>query len=541
MSSFLYGLWKRSGLFSQYRERLYGYFSAIYPFQNLTIQKRIMQLMAVIIVSGLISAVFLFSFGGLSPAYAIFCLCIIILVQRYVVYGIFFREQQQLKKQLLTYLTRLGNIYASTKDLEIAVYKAIDEKDTRMATHGNLLNELLDKNALSGGRDEYLSQYVRSIETTHLAQLYMICEMTDTYGDNKKNGYSNFLMNISYIKENVRMELILMQKRKNEFAMLGIISFLPFFLMRPIEHWARGVSDSLVPYYDGMMGMAGTAIVFIMVCVCFYIVQCFQFPAEFNNVNVSAPVKLPHFMHGIDMGINGLLQRKMYRSYEKSMKKARFIEEAGCGSLITHYRKRIFFGVAAGAITVIAVSEIHLRIYYGIIIFILAVALGSALPEAMVIIKHNDYQHRKESEILDLQTIILMLVNIKQMTIENLLRNMEDFSFCFKTAVEKAVDLYQESGVKSLELVLEEESSAQFEHLIEGLITCDKVPADEAFADLGEERSYYMKQRQEETEFTLRNQSALTQMLSFLPFSVVVIIKLVVPFVLDGLSAIGTF
>ncbi|MCR5785541.1 MAG: hypothetical protein K6G40_07870 [Eubacterium sp.] len=541
MRVWLYGLWKRRGLMSDLRERMYSHYSVIYPLREETVRKKVMNCVFISAAVFILGGGFLLSFGGRDVSYLMFCLFILILLQRFVIYGIFSRDEEKLKEELLEYLSHLTGSYASDKSLEEAVIKAVNEKHTKMATHGNMLNELMDKNALSGEREEYLSRYVKSIATTHLAQLYMVCEMTDKYGDTSMGSFSGFVTNINYIKENVRGELLMMKKRKNEFAMLGFISFLPFFLMRPMEMWARSVSDSLIPYYDGRIGIMGSAIVFVFTAVCFYLVQSFEYPSEFNVSKRAGERHLPKWLEILDEKFSRFMQRIIYGNYERSLKKARFIEEGTGKSLMEYYKSRLFSAVTGAFFAGIILSQASSGIWKGTLIILAAGATFSFLPYASAIIKHNNFTERKKTEVLMLQTVILILTQIKQMSVEVLLKNMEDFSFCYKTMIEKASDLYMECGAKGLTDVALDKSERELSHIFEGIISCDKVSVDKAFSDLKEERAYYAATLIEEKSHIMRNEAALSKMLSFLPFSVVVIIKLVVPFVMDGLSKIGTF
>ena len=539
MRAWLYGRWKKSGLLADFRSRIHSYYSVIYPMREELAEKKTVSVAFICIAVFIAGGGFLMSFGGRDASYVVFCLCILILLQRYVTYAIFSREAVKLKEEMLVYLTRLTSSFAADKDLEEALGRAVDEKQPRMANHGNLFCELMDKNALSGEREEYLSQYVRNISTTHLAELYMICEMTDYYGDGRINGFSRFITNINYIKENIREELLLGRKRKNEFAMLAVISFLPFFLMRPIEAWARSVADSLLPYYEGRIELFGTAMVFIFTSVCFYVIQLLEFPSEFETVRVEKSV--PVFMKKADEKISDLIRKIIYANYTKSLKKSVFIEEATGEGLVEYYRRRLLWAAAGFLLTAFVCGEamgLRARVTAPAI---LAGAVSSFVPYAFVIIRHNAFAGRKKGEILVLETVILILSGIKKITVDEILKNMEDFSVCYKKRIEKAVDLYQEKGTESLAEFVEEEKDDKIAHLFEGLMACDRVEPDEAFTDLKEDRAYYMAILNEEGEFAMKNEAALAKMLSFLPFFAVVLIKLVIPFVLDGLDKIGSF
>ena len=539
MRVWLYGRWKRSGLFAGFRERLHLHFSVIYPMREEMAEKKAVNITFIQIAVFLAGGGFLMSFGGRNASYILFCLCILFLLQRYVTYAVFSRELCLLKEEMLAYLSRLTALFASERDLEDALGKAVDERQQRMGTHGTFLSDMMDKNSLSGEKEEYLSQYVGNLATTHLAQLYMVCELTDVYGDSNINGMSSFVTNINYIKENVRGELLLYHKRKNEFAMLSVISFIPFFLMRPMEMWARSVSASLLPYYEGKIELLGTAMVFVFTAVCFYLVQAFELPAEF--MSEKSETGRNGFWKKADEKISDIIGKIIYVNYGKSLKKSRFIEEALGISLMDYYRKRLLWGAAGFGLGLFPAAEIFGRGVKTLPVGLFLAAAMSFIPYISAAVKHNGFTKRKKSEVLMLQTVILIMSSIKKITVDDILENMEAFSRCYKKEIEKTVDMYREKGTDCLKEMTQEVTDENMTHIFEGLAACDKVEPDMAFSDLKEERNYYMATLNEEALYTMKNEAALSKMLSFLPFCAVVLIKLVIPFVLDGLDKIGSF
>jgi hypothetical protein len=70
---------------------------------------------------------------------------------------------------------------------------------------------------------------------------------------------------------------------------------------------------------------------------------------------------------------------------------------------------------------------------------------------------------------------------------------------------------------------------------------CEELPVEEAFLNLEDEREYFLKKNMEERKNYQGECIALAKMAAYLPMFLLIILKLVVPFVAEGLSELHAY
>ena len=76
---------------------------------------------------------------------------------------------------------------------------------------------------------------------------------------------------------------------------------------------------------------------------------------------------------------------------------------------------------------------------------------------------------------------------------------------------------------------------------MDALIACDEIPVAQAFYDIEGERAYDMEQYRKKEEAAQREKAALARVIAFLPFVAVLALWMIVPFVLEGLTQLGSY
>ena len=79
------------------------------------------------------------------------------------------------------------------------------------------------------------------------------------------------------------------------------------------------------------------------------------------------------------------------------------------------------------------------------------------------------------------------------------------------------------------------------ERICDALEFCEELPVEEAFLNLEDEREYFLKKNMEERKNYQGECIALAKMSAYLPMFLLIILKLVVPFVAEGLSELQAY
>ena len=94
-------------------------------------------------------------------------------------------------------------------------------------------------------------------------------------------------------------------------------------------------------------------------------------------------------------------------------------------------------------------------------------------------------QLEMEDEVMQFQTIILMLMRIERVNVEIILEWLERYSNIFKAPITKCVNNYEAGAWEALEEMKEEVSYPQLVRIIESLqAAVEKIPIKDAFDEL---------------------------------------------------------
>ena len=110
-------------------------------------------------------------------------------------------------------------------------------------------------------------------------------------------------------------------------------------------------------------------------------------------------------------------------------------------------------------------------------------------------------QLEMEDEVMQFQTIILMLMRIERVNVEIILDWLERYSNIFKDPITKCVNNYESGAWEALEAMKEDVTYQPFIRMIESMqAAVEKIPIVDAFDELDTERDYYQAKRKESNE-----------------------------------------
>ena len=141
-----------------------------------------------------------------------------------------------------------------------------------------------------------------------------------------------------------------------------------------------------------------------------------------------------------------------------------------------------------------------------------------------------------ENEVMQFQTIILMLMKIERVNVEIILEWLERYSNIFREPITKCVNNFESGGWEALEELKEDVSYLPFIRIIESMqAAVEKIPIQDAFDELDSERAYYQEKRKESNERLISKKGLIGKAIGFAPMICMFVGYLIVPLVVIGL------
>lgn len=164
--------------------------------------------------------------------------------------------------------------------------------------------------------------------------------------------------------------------------------------------------------------------------------------------------------------------------------------------------------------------------------------IGYMGPKLMLMFQKILRKLEIENEIMQFQTIILMLMKIERVSVEIILEWLERYANIFKEPITKCVNNYEAGAWEALEELKEEVSAQQFIRIVESLqAAVEKIPIAQAFDELDNEREYYQEKRKETNEKLISRKGLIGKVVGFAPMVGLFVFYLIVPLVAIGLMS----
>ena len=195
---------------------------------------------------------------------------------------------------------------------------------------------------------------------------------------------------------------------------------------------------------------------------------------------------------------------------------------------------------AALFLQVRAYHEIRI-VWYHILFIVVVSILAFQIPELFLVADRWKSREKRMSECLRLQTVVLLLIHYEKTTVEEILSQMENFAVLFQSQMAEAVDHFSYDRIRSLQKLKQEIPDEPVQRICDALEFCEELPVEEAFLNLEDEREYFLKKNMEERKNYQGECIALAKMAAYLPMFLLIILKLVVPFVAEGLSELQAY
>lgn len=157
-------------------------------------------------------------------------------------------------------------------------------------------------------------------------------------------------------------------------------------------------------------------------------------------------------------------------------------------------------------------------------------------PIGLLIFQKRMRQIEMEDEVMQFQTIIMMLMKIERVNVEIILEWIERYSNIFRGPITKCVNNYESGPWEALEELKNDVSYLPLVRIVESLqAAVEKIPIPDAFDELDTERTYYQEKRKESNERLIAKKGRIGKLIGFAPMVVLFVGYLIIPLVAIGM------
>ena len=179
--------------------------------------------------------------------------------------------------------------------------------------------------------------------------------------------------------------------------------------------------------------------------------------------------------------------------------------------------------------------------WFEILIALVLMIIGYMSPVILLYFQYKIRLMEMEDEVMQFQTIILMLMRIERVNVEIILEWLERYSNIFREPISRCVNNYESGAWEALEVLKNETNYQLFIRIVESLqAAVEKIPIIDAFDELDSERDYYQAKRQESNERLIARKGRIGRLIGFAPMVVMFVGYLIVPLVAIGLTSMGS-
>ena len=176
--------------------------------------------------------------------------------------------------------------------------------------------------------------------------------------------------------------------------------------------------------------------------------------------------------------------------------------------------------------------------WFEILVALVVMVLAYNIPVWLLVFQKIMRQMDMENEVMQFQTIILMLMKIERVNVEMILEWLERYSNIFKEPISRCVNNYESGPWEALEELKNDLSFQQLIRIVESLqAAVEQIPIREAFDELDTERAYHQEKRKESNDRTISRKSMIGKVIGFAPMVVLFVGYLIAPLCLIGMTS----
>ncbi len=186
------------------------------------------------------------------------------------------------------------------------------------------------------------------------------------------------------------------------------------------------------------------------------------------------------------------------------------------------------------------INSEYMQWFEFLLAFVFAI-VGYMAPVWILFFQQKMRELEMEDEVMQFQTIILMLMRIERVNVEIILEWLERYSNIFYEPITRCVNNYESGPWESLEDLKNDITYEPLIRIVESLqAAVEKIPIRDAFDELDSERDYYREKRKESNERLIKRKGMIGKGIGFAPMICMFVGYLIVPLVFIGLTSMST-
>ncbi len=509
--------------------------SIIYPEnRDKVIRTTVLEIVKIIVIN-IIVFLALVIYGKVDIFYIFMCFIVMYILSKSIMYSKFDNLDIKLLKQFEKFLQEVRFQFKYDGMIDEALQEALQNADYEMYLQGNMILESLNE------KDN--NNYIETAPNNFFLNFYALCETVKKYGDKVKDEKSLFVSNLSYLKDDINIEILKREKINALFMGLTGVVVMPVFAIKPICIWGINSIPKLSDYYNGIAGKLSFVAITLVTFFVFNVIIKMKYPIEFDN-HKSDWIKDILNIKWIDT----LLMKIISSNYKKYYEMDRFlksivykynIKEFTVYRIITSFATLIISSVLVAGLKIYKLGIIG--IVFSVVLIMGVTVCGYYYEIVMLNIRKRLLRINREEEVVRFQSVILILMYMDRMSVETILGWMENFAVVFKNVIEKISDTLIYRGIQVFAEAKDEVQFLPFERLMDCFIASDRIGIAVAFSDIASDRIYYIEKHKQENEIIINNKATIAKFIAFIPICLVICFVLVVPFIYEGLQQLQSF
>ena len=167
--------------------------------------------------------------------------------------------------------------------------------------------------------------------------------------------------------------------------------------------------------------------------------------------------------------------------------------------------------------------------------------IGYMAPVWMMYFQKFMRKLEMENEVMQFQTIILMLMKIERINVEMILEWLERYANIFKEPISRCVNNYEAGAWEALEELKNSVTNQDMIRIVESLqAAVEKIPIREAFDELDADRDYHQEKRKDTNDQLVSRKGLIGKGVGFAPMVCLFVGYLIIPLVVIGLTSMTT-
>ena len=339
--------------------------------------------------------------------------------------------------------------------------------------------------------DGVVAEYRYPKHLKYVKLFLLQCRNAVVYGSGKEGADSLFAQNMTELRRDVQNECYKRSQGMFLFSGLGLIAALPVVCLPMVKQWGSKMMPELESFYGSTTGnLTAAALCVITVCCYGLLMILRQTDAEYGNIVFRK--------HGFICKITGA----------------------------------VFFVIS---LWLLRKESVGTAIVGSLFAGVLGTASGFGMERYLAYLRTLGMS----GEVLGLQSVILLLYRVPNMTVMKLLTVLEEYAEVFRRSLMRCTDRYAAEDDKALQALCREEEYPAFRQLAGRLAVSERIGLERAFSDIARDRQFFREQEHLDAQQELKKRAVNGQILAFAPMMLLLFTYLILPFLVASLSQMG--